>query len=208
MKKLFCLSLLLGVNLLSHPVQPWTTPQQEEEIILEAGKTTHQPLSEALSHLIKGISDQTFNQEFFSRIKKLEKEQYTGEYTEKWENGQLKIQVQFKNGKVDGHVHGWFDDGIEAFKAFFYENKKAGIHIAFYPVGLPRRQSGGIARLLCYDMEGKLDYHQEASHYDGRLKLIMRYVSGIREGKSGMYDAEGKCLKKEEYRDGKLVNNN
>jgi len=197
---------LFGASLLhSQIVQPWTTPEKEEEIILACGKKPIAPLSEALRDLIQDISDQTFDQAFFDKIIQAESKKLTGEYVDHWENGKLKIKALFLNGKVDGHVHGWYSDGTEAFKAFFYENKKVGIHIAFYPEGHPRRCSIGIARLHCYNFEGQLDGRQEASKYDGGLKALITYTHGVLDGKIVLYNEDRKCVKDEFYENGKLI---
>ena len=72
-KNSLILSFIFGVSLLhSATVQPWTTPEAEETIVLAASKKTAVPLSEALSQLIQGISEQTFDQEFISKIAQAE----------------------------------------------------------------------------------------------------------------------------------------
>ncbi|MDN3505778.1 MAG: hypothetical protein P0S96_00935 [Simkaniaceae bacterium] len=199
------LALILGAPFLhSATVQPETTPEFEEEILSLCAKTTKAPLSEALELLIRGISDQTFTKEFFSKIVQVESKKFTGEYLDHWENGQLKIKAHFKEGKVDGHVHGWFENGQEAFKAFFYENLKVGIHIAFY-LDSPRRSLDGIARLFCYNFDGLLDSKQKSKEYSGDLKTLGRYRDGILHGSKIMYNLEGKCIRDEFYDNGKLV---
>jgi hypothetical protein len=177
-----------GAQLYSQIVQPQTTPQQEEAIVDACAKKPSAPLSEALFELIQGISDQTFEKDFFEKILALEKKKFTGEFVEHWENGQYKIKANFKDGKVDGHVHGWFSDGNEAFKGFFYENTKAGVHIAFYPKGAPRDS-------------GK----QKSLYYDGNLKTLVTFEHGISHGTRVLYNQNSKCIKDEFYEDGKMI---
>jgi len=211
MKYWFCknfvfLSVLLeGALLHSQIVQPQTTPEQEEAIVDACGKKPSAPLSEALQELIQGISDQTFGKDLFEKIIALEKKKFTGEFVDFWENGQCKIKTIFKEGKVDGHVHGWFPDGNEAFKGFFYENTKAGVHIAFFPKGAPRRSYSGIARIFSYNYEGLFDGAQESSKYDGKLKSYITYKHGGLHGSKILYNQERKCIKDEFYEDGKLI---
>ncbi len=211
MKYRFCknfvfLSVLLGGALLhSQIVQPQTTPEQEEAIVNACGSKPSAPLSEALQELIQGISDQTFGKDLFEEIVALEKKKFTGEFVDFWENGQCKIKVIFKDGKVDGHVHGWFPDGDEAFKGFFYENTKAGIHIAFFPKGAPRWLYNGTARILSYNYEGQLDGRQVSSEYDGKLKTIFKYKHSVLDGSYVMYNKERNCIKDEFYENGKLI---
>ena len=204
--KNFLLNILLGGSLLhSEIVQPQTTPEEEVKILTACGEKTHAPLSEALPELIQGISDQTFDKDFMKKIAEAEAKKFTGEYVDHWENGGLKIKAYFKEGKVDGHVHGWFSDGAEAFKAFFYENQKVGIHIAFYPKGAPRRHFMGLARIVCYNFEGRLDGEQVSSYYDANLKVLLRYKNGILHGKKSLCWNNPECDKEEIYEDGKLI---
>ena len=162
------------------------------------------PLSDALPLLIKGISDNYFGKDLINKISQTESNHFTGIFIDHWENGQKKITAPFKNGKVDGHLHGWYPDGQEAFKGFFYENKKVGIHIAFYPNGVPRRAGSGIARLLTYH-NGNLDNQQMSCYYDGYLKTIAFYNNGFLDGPKELYFQDGKPIKKERYENGKLL---
>ena len=213
------ITVLLGASFLQSEiiVQPQTTPQVEDAIVLQAGKRPIAPLSVALQELIQKISDKTFDKKFMDRIAKKEAEKFTGKYIERWDNGQIKIKTYFNKGKVDGHVHGWFSDGQEAFKAFFYENKKAGIHMAFFPSKtIIKHTTKRIGRILAYDYEGRLDGTQQSSYYDpvkgyphngnvSRLKSLSRYKQGVLHGKNIMYDPLRKCIKDEFYENGKLI---
>ncbi len=211
MKYRFCknfvfLSVLLGGALLhSQIVQPQITPEQEEAIVNSCGSKPSAPLSKALQELIQGISNQTFGKDLFEKIIALEKKKFTGEFVDYWENGQCKIKAFFKNGKVDGHVHGWFPDGNEAFKGFFYENTKAGVHIAFHPKGAPRWYFGGCARILSYDYAGLLDGEQRSKEYDGKLKTFIAFKHGVPNGSRILYNQDRKCIKDEFYEDGKFI---
>ena len=183
---------------------PPTNPEQEEQILMASGMKPITPLSEALPLLIKGISENYFGKDLINKITQAEASHFTGTFIDHWENGQKKITAPFKNGKVDGHLHGWFPDGEEAFKGFFYENKKVGIHIAFYPNEVPRRASSGLARVLAY-WDGILEGTQKARYYDGHLKTILRYKNGVLNGETGLYSQDGTLIKKEWYENGKFI---
>ncbi len=205
-KNFVFLSVLLGGALLhSQIVQPQTTPEQEEVIVNVCERKPSAPLSEALQELIQGISDQTFGKDLFEKIVALEKKKFTGEFVDYWENGQCKIKAIFKDGKVDGHVHGWFPDGEEAFKGFFYENTKAGVHIAFFPKGAPRRSYEGLARGFSYNYEGQFDGKQKSLQYDGNLKTLFAFKHGVMHGSRILYNQDRKCIKDEFYEDGKFI---
>ena len=85
----------------------------------------------------------------------MEKAQHSGEYTEYWSNGQIKVKAAFKNGLADGHIHGWYENGCDAFKAYFSEGIKQGSHMAFFP---PKRCGGptvNYGRIFSYNEQGK-----------------------------------------------------
>lgn len=201
MKLLRILTLLLwGPLLYSEPVQKPISADEEVEVIKTFGATTHAPLSATLRLLLKGVSDATFDEAFLKKIEAAEKKRFTGEYTDAWANGQLKIKAFFKNGKVDGHVHGWYENGNEAFKAFFYENKKVGIHLAFDHSG---RTSP--VRRIRYNLDGQLDGHQETTHQIGALKVLMEYKKGVLDGRFVLVPEMDKCTMRADYKNGKLI---
>jgi len=196
----------MGATLMGNVVfQPQTTPEFEEKLVYDQAQKPVAPLSIALKELIAGVLDQTFDEAFFKKIETKEKENFTGEYTDYWKNGQLKIQANFINGKVDGHVHGWFPDGLEAFKAFYYENKKVGIHMVFYPSGGPEVYSMRFARLFCFDFNGQLDREQIAKYRTGRLKSSIEYKHSVKEGSHILWNADEVRIKDEKYGKGKLL---
>lgn len=187
--------------------QPETTPEREEELVHAQNGKPIAPLSEALKDLLVDILDQTFDASFFQKIKAAEDAKFTGEYLDHWKNGQLKIKATLKEGKVDGHVHGWFPDGFEAFKAFFYENMKVGIHMVFYPKKSPEPELEKIARIYTFDFKGKLDNRQTSEFQNGKLKSMVRFKHGLLHGHLSMYNGERVCIKECDYEEGKLVVN-
>ncbi len=62
----------------------------------------------------------------------MERTQDSAEYLEYWDDGQIKVKAAFKNGWADGHVHGWYKSGCDAFKAYFNEGIKQRVHFAFF----------------------------------------------------------------------------
>ena len=207
MRFLIFLFILAPFLLLAEKTVPqFTTPEEEYRILLQNGKTTHAPLSKALKELITGIGDRYFDETFFQKLEEAEATQFDGEYLDRWPSGQLKIKAIYKNGKVDGHVHGWYEDGLEAFKAFFYEEMKVGIHIAFFPYEGPyRRWSEAVARLINYNLKSQLDEKQLSNYYDGRLKSYIIYKKSLQNGELSFYDASRQCLRKESYKKGRLT---
>lgn len=209
MKQLLLIICVAGFSSLwAMHMQPETTPQIEEEIVEACGKKTAAPLSETLELLVHGISNEIFDKNFIDKIAQAEANQFTGEYLDYWENGQLKIKAYFKSGKVDGHVHGWFPHGQEAFKAFFYENTKVGTHMAFFDGG-PSKPDWTVrfARLFNYNYDGQLDGEQESSFRKGgkTLKTLARYKHGLLHGSRLMYTQTRERIRDEFYQEGELV---
>lgn len=199
--------LMLGLILLACQTlmgnivhQEPTTPEFEEELVFKLTNEPCTPFSEALKALISGISDQTFNTALFDKIREKEKEQYSGDFVDYWDTEKIKIKATFLNGKVNGHVHGWFPDGNEAFKAFYHENIKVGVHMAFFPKGGPKIANQAVARILCFDFSGKLDRSQTSEYQNGRLKTHISFKHGLLDGKLQLYKKNGSLTKACEYK--------
>jgi antitoxin component YwqK of YwqJK toxin-antitoxin module len=99
--------------------------------------------------MTEGFIDSYFEKEFIEKIRESVKKQPTGEYVEYWGNGVLKAKLPYKDGKPNGHIHGWYDNGRDAFKGFFTEGVKQGIHITFYRT--EEKDHTNQARILVYD---------------------------------------------------------
>ncbi len=159
-------------------------------------------VAEAIRERIKGVAEKYFDEEFFKKIAAKELESSTGEYTEYWPNGELKVKVQWKNGKPDGHMHGWYPDCTEAFKGYFKEGLKQGCHMTFFPY----ETSGRLAATYYYNAAGQL-HGEQATRYLGGwgLKASVPYQNGLLHGKVSLWRAEGGSLREWEYDQGKLV---
>ena len=91
-------------------------------------------VEEAIRERVGGIAEKYFDEEFFKTLAEKQLEQPNGEYIGYWPNGELRVKVQWKNGKPDGHMHGWYPDCTEAFKGYFKEGLKQGVQIScFHP---------------------------------------------------------------------------
>jgi len=210
MRMPFLLLGLLGVSLAHSNEKTLEQPhrllthQQEWELLINCAKTSHLALSEGIRELVKEITNPYFGNEFINKIAKLEATKLDGDYLEYWDNGQMRLQASFKKGKADGHIHGWYENGAEAFKAFFKEGRKIGIHLAFFPPGVSKNKQG-MARLLIYNEEGKLEGEQTSYFLDGDLKVLATYKNGMLEGSTTLWADEGGCIEERQYKNGKLV---
>jgi antitoxin component YwqK of YwqJK toxin-antitoxin module len=156
--------------------------------------------------LISGITDPYFIHDTLEKITEMEKSQKSGEYVEYWKNGQMKIRAAFKNGRADGHIHGWYENGCDAFKGHFCEGVKQGIHMAFFPPARGNGPTVNYGRFLIYDETGKPHGEQITSYLSGHLETITRYKNGLLEGETGIYADKGKGLiEKRIYEKGILI---
>ncbi len=126
------------------------------------------------------IVEPSFDKGFLEKLKKVSS---TGEYIEYWGNGQIKVRLPYKDGKANGHLHGWYENGNDAFKGFFKEGMKQGIHISFYP------KTDG--RILTYNEKGQLDGDQSVSLPNGKLATAIEYKEGKAQGSFWCRDEKG-----------------
>jgi antitoxin component YwqK of YwqJK toxin-antitoxin module len=194
------------------------TPGEQEELILVqygpgdelkilelSDSNFCNSVEEAIRERIRGIAEKYFDEDFFARIAAKEKESSDGEYIEYWPNGELKVKVQWKNGKPDGHMHGWYPNCLEAFKAYFKEGLKQGIHLSFLPVEW-RAYSGFIMKCYSYNEKGQLHGEQDIRYPGGQLKASIHYRNGILHGKaSTWYFEKDGSIRRWEYKQGKLI---
>ncbi len=127
------------------PIKRW---ERLKEIAENHSRIT---LSGAIRELIIGVTEPYFGESLLEKIAEMERTRlYIGEFIEYWDNGQIKVKAAFKNGWADGHIHGWYENGYDAFKGYFSEGIKQGIHMAFFP---PKRNGGPLVN------EGRLFFH-------------------------------------------------
>ena len=161
-------------------------------------------LDNAVHEMVDGLIDEVFEATFFERIKVEMKNnsKEEGVYTEYWPNGVLKCKLPYKDGKADGHLHGWYDNGLDAFKGYFKEGVKQGFHITFYRI----EPSGHVneARLLAYNEKGQLDGKQYLSHETKGLWIVFNYSNGIPNGALEGWDLNGRYYLSANYKKGFL----
>ena len=179
--RMFIASLFLWMGYLSADVVRIDDPNKitsewEERVLgIKYGVTTLEKAAhEMVNGLISDIFDETFIQKISEAIKK--KPTGEGEFLDYWENGTLKAKLPFKDGKAHGHLHGWYENGADAFKGHFSNGVKQGVHIIFYRSG--GRENGNKARRLTYSVDGKLDGDQQKTYENGRLWLSVEYENG------------------------------
>jgi antitoxin component YwqK of YwqJK toxin-antitoxin module len=161
-------------------------------------------LDTAVHEMVDGLIDDAFEATFFERMKAEIKNNPKGEgmYTECWPNGALKCKLPYKDRKADGHLHGWYDNGLDAFKGYFKEGVKQGFHITFYRI----EPSGHVneARLLAYNEKGQLDGESIRNHKTGGLWIAAEYENGKFNGALEGWDLNRKYFLSANYKKGFL----
>ena len=195
------ITFMFGMDVVVESPKEITRGWEEKFLGIKYDVTT---LDNAVQEMVGGLIDEVFDKEFIARIAEVIKKQPKGEgeYTEYWENGTLKARLPFKDGKANGHLHGWYDNGLDAFKGYFTAGVKQGIHITFFKTEPNENQEK--ARLLIFDLKGKLDGEIFTLHPSGRLCLMTRYSHGKASDRLTGWDENGKCYLEVQYKNGVL----
>ena len=181
------LSLLLGFSqlfgekfMIDCPKE--ITPECEEKAFgIKYGVTT---LDKAVEEMVSDVCDEYFGTNFISKVKKeIEKNpKGLGEYIEYWDNGQIKVKLPYKDGKAHGHIHGWYDNGGDAFKGYFHDGVKQSVHMSFL-IDKKYAESKAV-RLIRYNIFGKLNGEIQSYHTSSKrsLKVFTEYKNGKAHG--------------------------
>ena len=62
-------------------------------------------------------------------------DKYNGLKTFWYKNGEIKNQVNFKNGKMDGLLKGWYENGDKKLEKYFKDGKRDGSSVMWYENG-------------------------------------------------------------------------
>ncbi|MCH9617345.1 MAG: hypothetical protein SP1CHLAM9_06570 [Chlamydiia bacterium] len=139
-------------------------------------------LDNAVAEMTEGLIDDKFNKAFIARVKaEIEKHPTgEGEYVEYWNCGRIKARLPYKDGKAHGHLHGWYLSGSDAFKGYFNEGVKQGVHITFFCS--KDLCSSYHARLLTFNEKGQLHGKQDLWHPTNWLWIALYYKNGKAHG--------------------------
>ena len=178
------------------------TPEWEERAF--GVKQGIQNVTGSLHEMIDGLISEHFGADFFARVEEAVQKQPTGEgvYTEYWPNGIKRANIPFKNGKAHGHVHGFHDNGKDAFKGFFHEGLKQGIHITFFWTKVGERRKK--AYVFWFNEKGEFDRDQYTYHTTGGLFLATVYKNGKLNGALESWTVKREQLLHADYKEGVL----
>ncbi len=174
-------------------------PSKALEILHIQTSEGKQAFTDILSELTYEILAPYSAQKFLKPLAPL-----NGDYKRYWEGDHLKFKADFKNSLPDGHFHGYYPNGSDAFKGHIENGKKLGVHIAFYP---PKKGSevSSNGRILTYNDEGKLSGEQIVFHPNGSLWALVTYKDGVIDGQVIMSDDEGRRIETLLYKEGQPV---
>ncbi|MCH9811760.1 hypothetical protein K0U07_03240 [bacterium] len=200
------LANLLGFSFLFGALPRLEAPQEidshwEEKVL----STSHEilPLDQIVKEMTSGMIDDTFDENFIQKIKYEISKNKNGEYIEYWPSGQIKAKLPYKNGKAHGHIHGWYNTGEDAFKGYFQNGVRQGVHVTCYQ---SRCLDGSHkARLLQYDQNGVFDCEQQRYHSNNKIAICIPYSQGKVDGTLYAWDENGKEYIELEYEYGKLL---
>jgi len=151
-------------------------------------KIKYVSLEEGLQEQIHGIEEIYFDQAFIQRVKAAAEKNEEGEYVENWSNGKRKACIPYKKGLLYGHIHGWYPEGADAFKGFYKDGLRLGIHITFRYTDCPTATSH-YARVLRYDDKGALHGEQITYHrQSGSLYVYFLYKHGFIDNRVTFYE--------------------
>lgn len=112
-----------------------------------------------------------------------------------WDNGKLKSELRYVDGKLDGSFKQWYDNG-QVFQDGQYANGMMdGSWLIFYPNGqlaAKAQYEKGTGKQICYNDEGC-------------IIMEVNYVDNLKHGKEIHYALDGSILQVVEYEYGKKV---
>lgn len=122
---------------------------------------------------------------------------FTGIGIDMWNEKQVKTEISFKNGRIDGVVRSYHENGKLQSQRFWKEGKGHG-EIKVYS------QNGQLLEEGTYK-NGQMDSIWKKYHENGKLKAEMSYVAGKLDGVVKEYDENGKLTFQATYKEGKII---
>ena len=122
---------------------------------------------------------------------------FTGIGITMWNEKQLKTEISFKNGRIDGVKRSYHENGNLESQMFWKEGKGHG-EIKVYS------QSGQLLEEGAYK-NGQMDGIWKEYFESGKLKAEMSYTDGKLDGVVKEYDETGKLKSQVTYKEGKKI---
>jgi len=148
-------------------------------------------------------------------------EPFTGVVVSKYENGQLKQKVTYKNGKKDGPYKFYYENGMLEVDGVFKDEGRGWVFESYNENGQLEQKGtfrdgkeNGIFEN--YDENGQLSLRHtykngrqdglfEAFYDNGQVLMRKNYKDGIMDGVAEMYDENGLLMARDTYTNGKQI---
>ena len=122
-----------------------------------------------------------------------------GLYQSWYSNGQSSMRCTYKDGKLEGDYKRWWNNGELGSRIEYENNKVNGVYEEWYGKDRPMSH-----RTYVNDkQEGVFEFW----HQNGKIYIRENYKNGEREGLSEKWDLEGKLIERAIYVNGELVEN-
>jgi antitoxin component YwqK of YwqJK toxin-antitoxin module len=187
MKKSICLAIITISTLFSGEPFKFIEAGLEYTLLKINKDIQVVSLQEALREQINGVEDPYFNEEFIEKVVEAAKNSPAGEYIDYFSDGKIRVRVPYRNGFINGHVHGWYDSGADAFKGHYKDGIRQGIHMTFF-YEKDGNYGGNYQRILFYNDEGLLHGVQSTHYSSSEMESSLHYNRGVLDGNSGLYE--------------------
>jgi len=112
------------------------------------------------------------------------------------ENGQLEIEVYYKNGKKDGKFKSWHENGQLEIEVYYKNDLEEGNGKRWYENGQLQIEENF--------KNGKKDGKFKSWHENGQLKIEVHYKNGEADGVYKCWYENGQLFQKSYFKNGKL----
>lgn len=106
--------------------------------------------------------------------------------TEWYESGQKKLELHYRDNKLNGERTAWFEDGTVRSRGGFVDNRSDGLWVEYFA-------DGTIAQEIRFKL-GKYDGPQTQYHTNGKKKMEVTWENGVKQGVERVWDETGREL--------------
>ncbi len=122
---------------------------------------------------------------------------YTGVLFESFPGGKRKVNIEIKEGKVNGRSVGYFENSQIEVEEFFTKGISHGLRTRWYENGNKKSEE--------HIEDGKLNGHHIEWHQNGNKAQEMTMVNGRPEGLAEAWYADGQLKSRAHFKDGKMI---
>ncbi len=113
-----------------------------------------------------------------------------------YDNGQLRVEANYKDGKLDGVYKEWYDNGQLRVEANYKDGNRDGVYKQWH--------DNGQLRVEANYKDGELDGVSKQWYDNGQLRVDENYKDGKLDGVSKQWYDNGQLRVEQNYKDDKL----